>query len=170
MHSPEFQIAPDPPHQCGDVSTPAGESLLAEQASHHPTACKRILKVQLIDAAHQSETGFAHRPWPVVDAPAADAHCLCLAGDCGLPRLTNPVGSSSLARYTLSRSFLPSKVNSSPWKLTTKRHAVKSASLIENSSRQEPIKLGAIAKIPPLESWNRSGPCHQSGNLGCPVR
>ena len=45
-----------------------------------PTACKRILKVQLIDAAHQSETGFAHRPWPVVDAPAADAHCLCLAG------------------------------------------------------------------------------------------
>ena len=51
-----------PPHQCGDVSTPAGESLLAEQASHHPTACKRILKVQLIDAAHQSETGFAHRP------------------------------------------------------------------------------------------------------------
>ena len=55
--------------QCGDVSTPGGESLLAEQASHHPTACKRILKVQLIDAAHQSETGFAHRPWPVVDAP-----------------------------------------------------------------------------------------------------
>ena len=70
-----------PPHQCGDVSTPGGESLLAEQASHHPTACKRILKVQLIDAAHQSETGFAYRPWPVVDAPAADAHCLCLAGE-----------------------------------------------------------------------------------------
>ena len=54
---------------------------MAEQTSHHPTACKRILKVQLIDAAHQSETGFAHRPWPVVDAPAADAHCLCLAGE-----------------------------------------------------------------------------------------
>ena len=69
-----------PPHQCGDVSTPGGESLLAEQASHHPTACKRIL-MQLIDAAHQPETGFAHRPWPVVDAPAADAHCLCLAGE-----------------------------------------------------------------------------------------
>ena len=51
------------------------------RTSHHPTACKRILKVQLIDAAHQSETGFAHRPWPVVDAPAADAHCLCLAGE-----------------------------------------------------------------------------------------
>ena len=39
------------------------ESPWRSRPSHHPTACKRILKVQLIDAAHQSETGFAHRPW-----------------------------------------------------------------------------------------------------------
>ena len=29
----------------------------------------------------ESELQDTHRPWPVVDAPAADAHCLCLAGE-----------------------------------------------------------------------------------------
>ncbi len=50
----------DSPHQRGNVSATKVDAFMAQQIPHHPAARKRVIEVNLVDAAHQAEIGIAN--------------------------------------------------------------------------------------------------------------
>ena len=69
------------PHQHPDMPAADLQSLLPEQIAQPPVASKRVIQVQLVDAQHQPQVRLRDRPWPVVDAAAADRKHLGLSLD-----------------------------------------------------------------------------------------
>src|SRR5512135_310883 len=69
------------PHQRGHVLAADLEALAVEHVAQHPTARKRTLQVEHVDALHQPLVGLRDSAWHVVHVASTDAHQLGLPPD-----------------------------------------------------------------------------------------
>lgn len=79
-------------HQRGDMEPTGGETLLPQQALHHPAAREGKLHVQFVDPAHQSQIVLSDRAGLIIQAAPADPE------EIGLPREAQLVVSIRFAR------------------------------------------------------------------------
>src|SRR3990167_2287026 len=73
----------------------------SQQASQHPRAGEGQLQMQPVEAPHDREVGFRHRPRQVVDAATADVQSFRLLGDRQIMVTVDH-------RFALSKPALPS--------------------------------------------------------------
>src|SRR5690606_33570310 len=77
------------------------KALSAQQVAQHPSARKRELQMQLVDATHELQIVVAHRPRQAIDAATADPERRGLTGDRQLVLAVDH-------RFPLSHPALPS--------------------------------------------------------------
>lgn len=81
LRGPTGATVPRTLHQHGDVHPPSLQPFSPQEPLQHPTSSKRVVEMQFIDPAHQSQIAVRHRTRQIIDTATAEAEKLCLAHD-----------------------------------------------------------------------------------------
>lgn len=65
----------------GNVQPPSLQPFSPQEPLQHPTSGKRVVEMQFVDPAHQSQIAVRHRTRQIIDTATAEAEKLCLAHD-----------------------------------------------------------------------------------------